>query len=149
MKNIRVISKIIILLFVILTMFSTTVNAIGWTDIINQGDKFLNLGKEQNADKNNEIINKTDLIIFNNNLYNIAFLLGVVLSVIIGAVLGIQIMMGSIEEQVKAKEALIPYVIGCLVIFGAFIIWKIIINMGENITGTGISRLLIQTKFLC
>ena len=52
---------------------------------------------------------------------------------IIGAILGIKIMWGSIEQQVKAKEMLIPYAIGCIVIFGAFGIWKLCINIFAKI----------------
>ena len=55
--------------------------------------------------------------------------IGIVLSVIIGGILGIQIMWGSIEQQVKAKEMLMPYVAGCVVIFGAFGIWKICVTI--------------------
>ena len=38
-------------------------------------------------------------------------------------------MWGSVEEQTKAKEALIPYVVGCFVIFGAFGIWKLAVTI--------------------
>ena len=38
-------------------------------------------------------------------------------------------MWGSIEQQVKAKEVLLPYAIGSLVIFGAFGIWKLAISI--------------------
>ena len=64
-----------------------------------------------------------------NDICNLLLTLGVVLSVIIGAILGIQIMWGSIEQQVKAKEMLMPYAIGCLVIFGAFGIWKLVVTI--------------------
>ena len=47
----------------------------------------------------------------------------------IGGILGIQIMWGSIEQQVKAKEMLMPYAAGCVVIFGAFGIWKICVTI--------------------
>ena len=55
--------------------------------------------------------------------------LGIVLAVIIGGILGIQIMWGSIEQQVKAKEMIMPYVVGCIVIFGAFGIWKLAVTI--------------------
>ena len=47
----------------------------------------------------------------------------------IGGILGIQIMWGSIEQQVKAKEMIMPYVVGCIVIFGAFGIWKLAVTI--------------------
>ena len=64
-----------------------------------------------------------------NIVYNIMLALGISLAVIIGGILGIQIMWGSIEQQVKAKEVLMPYVIGCIVIFGAFGIWKLCLTI--------------------
>ena len=69
----------------------------------------------------------------NDNIYNVLSTLGIVLSVIVGGILGIQIMWGSIEQQVKAKEMLMPYVIGCIVIFGAFGIWKLAVTIFSQI----------------
>ena len=59
--------------------------------------------------------------------------IGVILSVLMGAIIGIKIMWGSIEQQTKAKEALMPYVIGCVVIFGAFGIWKLAVTIFSQI----------------
>ena len=42
-------------------------------------------------------------------------------------------MWGSIEQQVKAKEMLMPYAVGCVVIFGAFGIWKICVTIFSQI----------------
>ena len=52
----------------------------------------------------------------------------------VGTIIGIQFMMASAEEKAKVKEALIPYVVGCAVIFGAFTIWSIAVNIGQDIT---------------
>ena len=38
-------------------------------------------------------------------------------------------MTGSVAEKAQVKETLIPYVAGCVVIFGAFGIWKLIIEI--------------------
>lgn len=64
-----------------------------------------------------------------NQIYNILLSIGIVITVIIGLVLGIQFMIGSIEVKSKVKESLIPYVVGCVVIYGAFGIWKIVVSM--------------------
>ena len=37
-----------------------------------------------------------------------------------------------INERAKVKEVLIPYIAGCIVIFGAFTIWKIIVTILQN-----------------
>lgn len=55
---------------------------------------------------------------------------------LVGTIIGIQFMVASAEDKAKVKEALIPYVIGCAVIFGAFTIWSIAVNLGQNISET-------------
>ena len=60
-------------------------------------------------------------------LYNIFLGVGMVIAVIVGIILGIQFMTSGSEEKAKIKESLIGYVIGCIVVFGAFGIWKIAI----------------------
>ena len=68
-----------------------------------------------------------------NTIYNILLSFGVVIAVIIGMVLGIKFMTGSIEEQAKVKESLTPYIAGCIVIFGAFTIWKIVLEVLKTV----------------
>ena len=62
-----------------------------------------------------------------NDIYNILFPLAVVITVAIAGVLGIKFMMASAEDKAKLKESLVPYVAGCVVIYGAFGIWKLAI----------------------
>ena len=42
-------------------------------------------------------------------------------------------MIASAEDKAKIKEAMIPYVLGCIVIFGAFGIWKLAITILNNL----------------
>ena len=56
----------------------------------------------------------------------------IVASVIIIMVLGVKYMLGSVEEKAEIKAALVPFVIGCIVVFGAFGIWKIVVTIGNN-----------------
>ncbi len=98
-----------------------------WSEIFQEGKDFSEEGKkDSDTDPIIKMENMSDL---NSKIYNALFALGVVLVVIVGAILGIQIMWGSIEQQVKAKEVLLPYAIGSLVIFGAFGIWKLAISI--------------------
>ena len=51
-----------------------------------------------------------------------------------GAVIGIKFMMSSSsDERAQYKKTIIVYVVGVVVIFGAFGIWKIIINMMNEV----------------
>ena len=55
-----------------------------------------------------------------------------IVAVLIGAILGIKFMIGSVEEKAEIKAALVPFIIGCVVVFGAFGIWKIVVTIGNN-----------------
>ncbi len=136
---IKILLKIIIILFIIQISFtlSNKVDAISFDEIFQSGDDFLNTGKDGlegnlKDDKGEAIAPTIDMQKLNISIQNISGFvraLGVALAVIIGAMIGIKIMWGSTEEQAKAKEALIPYILGCVVIFGAYAIWRIIITV--------------------
>ena len=55
------------------------------------------------------------------------------MAVVVAAYLGIKFITSSVEEQAKVKESLIPFVVGCVVIFGAFGIWKLVTNLLETL----------------
>ena len=38
-------------------------------------------------------------------------------------------MASNIDTKVEAKKLLIPYVVGCVVVFGGFAIWKIVVSI--------------------
>ena len=99
-----------------------------WDDIINSGKNFIETGKNGLS---NNIANASDSEVQSiiENIYSIIFPLGVVITVIVGVVLGIKFMLASAEEKAKVKELMVPYVIGCAVIYGAFGIWRIVIEI--------------------
>ncbi len=125
---------VILVLFSILTIFSTHTYALG--GIISSGDKFEDARANYtvNGVHNDMEIDSKDLQDVSNTIYNILLLLGIVIAVIVGIVLGIKFMTGSIEEQAKVKESLVPYIAGCAVIFGAFTIWKIVLEVLKTTT---------------
>lgn len=130
MKRIsQIIIKICIIILLIQFMYVPTCHAGFWGDIFKSGDEFLNEGKQSGDDVVDEDKVKEEF----NKIYNILFAIGVALSVIVGAILGIKFMVGSVEEQAKIKETLIPYVIGCVIIFGAFGIWKLLVTLLSSI----------------
>lgn len=125
-RNINIFLKILIILLILMMVNMPVVKAASlWDNVIDSAEAFYTLGKNgANADSP---IQENEFKTMSSNIYNFLFALGVVLSVVIGVVLGIKIMWGGIEQQTKAKEALMPYAVGCVVIFGAFAIWKICI----------------------
>ena len=126
-------SKILIIIFLILVinMIFFNINKVqadGISDVITGGDNFLEAGKSEDVS-----IDKTKLQDTSNVIYNILLLAGMVAAVVISGILGIKFMIGSAEEKAQIKDALIPFIIGCIVVFGAFGIWKIFINIGKNL----------------
>jgi beta-lactamase regulating signal transducer with metallopeptidase domain len=115
-----------ITIFSIILLALLTVNSFAISNIIEGAENFV-------SGANSSTISTANLKTVSETIYNILLAIGVVTSVIIASVLGIKFMTGGIAEQAKVKESLIPFVAGCVVIFGAFGIWKIIITIGQGI----------------
>ena len=98
------------------------------SDVISGGDSFIQAGKNGSAK-----IDKGSLQNASSSIYNILLICGMIVAVLIGAILGIKFMIGSVEEKAEIKAALVPFVIGCIVVFGAFGIWKIVVTVGNNL----------------
>lgn len=94
-------------------------------DLIQDGDAFLTKG--------NTNLNQTALQNFSKTMYNILLAVGVVVAVIVGALIGIKLMASSVEEQAEAKKLVVPYIVGCLIVFGGFGIWKIVVVIIQGI----------------
>lgn len=94
-------------------------------DMVEDADEFVQTGEIK--------YNETDLQNFSKTFYNIAVIIGVFGAVITGSILGIRLMFASAYEKADAKKMLIPYVVGCIVLFGGFGIWKIVVSILEGI----------------
>ena len=95
--------------------------------VISGGDSFIQAGKNGSAQ-----IDKGSLQNASSSIYNILLICGVIIAVLIGSIMGIKFMIGSVEEKAEIKAALVPFAIGCIVVFGAFGIWKIVVTIGNN-----------------
>ncbi len=89
-------------------------------EIINEANEFTSQGSTSPID--GERVKEAS-----STLYNLLLSIGIFLAVAIGVYLGVKFMLSTAEDKAKVKEALIPYVAGCVVIFSAFIVWKAII----------------------
>ena len=115
----------IIIIFLIFIFSSTIVQAASISNIIGGADNFVNSGKDGNTTTiDGQMLNDTS-----NFIYNTLVIIGICIAVLIGTVLGIQFITGSVEQKVKVKESLIPFVVGCVIIFSAFGIWKLVIEI--------------------
>lgn len=96
-------------------------------DMINDAKSFISQGKIKYANDDNNLQNVS------NTVYNILLVVGTSLAVIMGAVLGIKLMVSGVEQKAEVKKLLVPYVVGCIVIFGGFGIWKLAITILQGI----------------
>jgi hypothetical protein len=126
MKFSNIIIRTLVFLLIINIVFLPTTYATG--DIITSGRNFLTKGNTIG-----ETINETALQDASSTIYKVLLSIAICASVIVGAVLGIQFIFGSAEGKAKVSETLIPYIIGCAVVFGAFTIWSFIVNFGQDV----------------
>lgn len=113
----------IISVFIIVSVFPVKVFS-SWVD---GADDFL-----KSADKN-VIVDKSQLEEASNEIYNTLTSVGMIIAVIVGMILGITYMMAGAVDKAKVKESIMPYLLGCIVIFGAFGIWKLVINVMNGV----------------
>lgn len=122
---------IIIILIIFLNSIFFNVNSVqaaGISDVISGGKGFIQAGSDQEV-----TIDQSKLKETSNTLYNILLFAGMCVAIVMSGILGIKFMIGSAEEKAEIKDALIPFIIGCIVVFGAFGIWKIFINIGNRL----------------
>ena len=95
-------------------------------DMMSDGDDFV-----QSATDNP--IDTAQLQSVSSNLFNIFVEVGVALAVIIGLVIGIKYMYSSVDQKAEIKKLLVPYLVGCVVIFGALGIWKFVVTLLQTV----------------
>jgi len=117
-KTIKIIFFITIVLLLIIV--PTLVNASGGT--IDGADSFINAAS-------GSPIKQSGLVEASNTLYNTLLFVGITIAMIVITALGIKFMMGSTEEKAKVKETLIPFTVGCIILFGGFTIWQIVMQL--------------------
>lgn len=126
MRKLLVFNIILIILIVVINVKPVFADGDeGTSDIFSGGDTFLGSGNTQ--------VDAEKLKDFSNTMANALIGIGTAIAVIYSVVLGIKFMIGSMEEKAEIKESLIPFVIGCSVLFGAFAIWKIVVKIGNKL----------------
>lgn len=127
--------KIYIVLIIIMTLLfvSTTQNLVYAShtagEVITDADSFINKGQSGA----NSFIGQDKLKALSDTIYNILLVVGIVAAVIVGALLGIKFITEGVEGKAEVQKALIAYVIGCVIIFGAFTIWKIVVTVLQGL----------------
>lgn len=119
---------VVMLLFIFIANISMSVHASTIDDIWTTGTNFIKMGENGGATFNGDNIESAV-----QDLYSLFWWAGLVIAVIVGAILGVKFMTEGAEGKAKIKEALIPFCIGCVVIFGGFAIWKIAMNLFNDL----------------
>jgi 4-amino-4-deoxy-L-arabinose transferase-like glycosyltransferase len=108
--------------------FSSNVSyAKSFGEIMNGGDEFVN------SSSNQQIFNEDAQKKGASQLYFLALGVGIAAAVLVGVILGIQFITTGVEGQAKVKEKFLPYAIGCIVIFGAFGIWRLVVDIVQGV----------------
>ncbi len=120
---------ITLLILCSLTLYSTTCMADGsLDDVMNNGNSFLNAGSESST-----MIDQNDLKSLSNFISGVLLTIAIGVTVITGAIMGLNFITQSIEEKAKVKESMVPWVIGIIVSFGAFTIWEVAVNLFQSL----------------
>lgn len=139
MKNRRkfIIFYIVILAILMIFLNTNIIYAEG-NGIFDQGKDWLETGENNIPQQKASGGYMLDLIFGtadNNNSQGFQQLAGILMGVgffvvaIVGVWLGIRLMFASAENKAKSKEALIVYLIGTVIIFGALGIWRLLITL--------------------
>lgn len=122
---IKLIISFIAIVLLASIFYTPTSHAIG--DIMGEGKGFLEASNGENG-----VIDQKALKGASDSIYNTLLAMAIIIAVIVAMVLGIQFMVASADEKAKVKEALMPFIIGCIVVFGSFTIWKVFVNIGNS-----------------
>ena len=126
--NKKTVLKSLIMIFTmlgVLVLNNNFVQASSMSDVVEGAQDFIEAGEQDTS----PALDADDLVPMSNMLYNSVLVIAVIIAVIVGLVIAIQFITGSVAEKAKIKETLIPYAAGCIVIFGAFGIWRIVVNI--------------------
>ena len=68
-----------------------------------------------------------------NSIATIIRNVGIVLAVVMLMVLGVKYMMGSAEEKAEYKKTMMPYLVGCILLFAASAIAQMVITFSDSV----------------
>ena len=132
-KSVKILFLLIICVITINLIFSVKVHATDGSKqqgMFEAADEFLKHGLDNK-------VNEAALAEVSRNIYYPFLAVAIGIAVIVGAYLGIKIMVATVEEKAKVKEMLIPYIVGVFVIFSTFGIWSTVVKIGTSIVGEG------------
>ena len=130
MKIKRILYILMIIAIILAPISSVRATTAG--EVVNDGKSFIEKGTT-NAD-GIKAFGKDELKEISNTIYNVLLVVGIVIAVILGAIMGVKFIIEGAGGKAEVQKALIPYVIGCVVVFGAFAIWRIVVTILQDAT---------------
>ena len=120
-------NKKIVLVFIIFVLMVFCINitntyAGDLGDVISGGKSFIN------SSKGDIEIDSSKLSKTSSSIYNILLMVSFVVVAVIGITLGMKFMLAGVEEKADVKKSLVIFLIGCIVVYGAFGIWKVLVT---------------------
>lgn len=117
-----VLSIVFISILILPNIVQATNASIG--TVIRGGDSFISAGSSVASPVDGDQLKN-----ISSNIYNILLAIAIVVAVAIATYLGIQYITSSAMDKAKVKESFLALVLGCIVAFGAFGIWKVLVVM--------------------
>lgn len=126
--NVNILKKVAVsmLFIVILLSFSYNVKALTLNQMEEKASNFITAGQ---TNSNINISNVTNEF---KDLGNILTMIGAGVMVAVTAYMGIKYLTAGPEAQAKLKTQLIGVVVSGMVIFGAYFIWKIVLQIAST-----------------
>ena len=124
-RNMKKIHIILVVLIIVLNCMTTVVSArFSLADVFNNARNFPHPNSE---------ISVSELRNMQGVVYNLLFSVGVIIAVVGIAILGVQFITSSPEGKADIKEKMVPFTVGCIVVFGGLVIWRIAVNVIQSV----------------
>jgi len=126
----RLVKGIFLIMFLVITftmVFTTTVKAATFGEMQQKANSFISAGKEKSGDIAYSEVTKEFV-----GLGQILTTVGAAVMVAVVTFMGIKYLTAGPEAQAKLKVQLIGVIVAGVVIFGAYTIWSIVVNIAET-----------------
>ena len=122
--------KIVLIVLIILNIFVTTSKALSFGDVISRAVNFISIGQNESG----TTIDKTNIIALSDSIFGILQAVALAVALVMILVLGIKYMTASVEGKADIKATMVPFIVGAVVAFGAFTIWRIVLILIQTST---------------
>lgn len=123
--KIKQLISIILIIFLLQVLFLPSISkAEDIGGVVTEGDSWLKNAKV--------LVDQAKLKDANSFIFNSLLAIGIIITVFWGGFIGIKFMYASAEDKADIKQTLVPYIIGCIVIYGGFAIWKLVITVLDS-----------------